>query len=41
MKKSYDINITNHEASIEHLFGRPMVVMKLGQYIMDVKVLLH
>ena len=36
-KKPYSINL-NKEASVEHLFGRPMVVMKLGQYIMDVKV---
>ena len=26
---------------MEHTFGRPMVVAKLGQFIMDIKVLLR
>jgi hypothetical protein len=25
-------------SQIEHTFGRPMVLAKLGQYIMDIKV---
>ena len=28
----------NGGAAIEHTFGRPMVLAKLGQYIMDIKV---
>lgn len=30
--------VSGSGASMEHTFGRPMVLMKLGQYIMDVKV---